>query len=193
MITTDGNRRCWLLIAIAMVSALVATFPLAVSNAGRGFIACLFSVLTVFVILIVVGLIVYRRSPESQLTIVFMALLYVGTTWTLLGGYVFDAIRIRELYRWVLSSNRYRATVLAQPASVGGDLKYTEWDGWRLAGSATVSYLVYDPSDSLRLLARAHIPQKLKGVPCGVARIDRLQSRWYSVVLFTDTCRNASN
>src|ERR1700679_879999 len=115
------DRRYWLL-TLAAVSALLATFPLAVSEANFGFTICVFSVLIIFVVLIAVNLVVHRGAlPDNYLSLVLMAILYVGTIWTLLGGYFCDAIRIRELYRWMLWSNKYGARVLVQLVSSVGD------------------------------------------------------------------------
>jgi hypothetical protein len=60
-------------------------------------------------------------------------------------------------------------------------------DGWGFAGSDTVVYVVFDPTNSLAGAAKSRAPGKFKGIPCEVSRVRRLESQWYSVVFYTDT------
>jgi hypothetical protein len=93
----------------------------------------------------------------------------------------------RDEVRWLLGSKAYQAAVLAQPTGSTGELKHIEWDGWGFAGADTTVYLAYDPDDSLATAARTRFAGKVSGVPCPVARVHRLEKRWYTVMTFTAT------
>jgi hypothetical protein len=173
--------------------AVEATFPLVGADADLGLIiyACL--VVTVVMTLNTVDLYGTRRAVhDCYLSVEVMACVYILTVWSLLCGPVCDSIRTRELYRWLLWSNRYRENVLAQPVSPIGEHKSTEWDHWTYNDSTAVAYLVYDPSDNLRLMT--HIdPVRKADLPCEIERVDRLESRWYSVVLLKGPSRSSCN
>jgi hypothetical protein len=62
-----------------------------------------------------------------------------------------------------------------------------EWDGWGLVGSGdTVVYLVFDPNDSFTSSAKGHSSGKLRGIPCEVLRVRRLESHWYTALFYTN-------
>ena len=82
---------------------------------------------------------------------------------------------MRSEVRWLWSSKTYKAQVLAQPVPANGDLRHIEWDGWGFAGSDTVVYLVFDPTDSLATAASSHGPGNFKGIPCEVPEVRRLE------------------
>jgi hypothetical protein len=95
---------------------------------------------------------------------------------------------IRAHGRWLVASSSFKGKVLSQAVSASGELKHMEWDGWGFAGAGdTTVYLVYDPTDSLALATRREHPGKLKGVPCQVFRVNRLENNWYSVRFYTGT------
>ena len=94
---------------------------------------------------------------------------------------------VRPSLRWRLWSRRIKAQVLAQPTTPNEELKHIEWDGW---GGTPVgdwtAYVVYDPTDSLSASAkdgRWASYKRLKGIPCEVDSVRRLEPHWYSVVL----------
>jgi hypothetical protein len=93
---------------------------------------------------------------------------------------------VRSAARWFASSHRYKAEVLAQPASAVGTLKHIQWDGWGWAGQDTTVYLVFDPADSLSAAARSHRAGKFKGLPCEVDSVSRLETHWYTVQFYTN-------
>jgi hypothetical protein len=94
---------------------------------------------------------------------------------------------IRNVARWSVSSRRYKAEVFAQPDSGNEGFKHIEWDGWGFAGAGdTTVYLVFDPTNSLLAAAKTHRPGKFDGIPCKVAGVTRLESRWYAVLFYTD-------
>ena len=93
---------------------------------------------------------------------------------------------VRTAARWLVWSHGYKAKVMAQPASPNGELKHIEWDGWGWAGQDTTVFLVFDPTDSLSAAAKSRSPGKIKGIPCEVPLVRRLESRWYTVRFYTD-------
>jgi hypothetical protein len=94
---------------------------------------------------------------------------------------------VRTAVRWLIQSKRYKAAVLAQPDSAKGEMKHVEWDGWGFPGAGdTVVYLVFDPNDSLAA-AKTRSPGKLKGIPCEVVHVRRVENHWYVVLFYTDT------
>lgn len=58
----------------------------------------------------------------------------VATFWTVSALLFVFKIQVRSYTRWFLWSGRYKNKVLAQPASVNGELKHIEWDGWGWGG-----------------------------------------------------------
>ena len=123
---------------------------------------------------------------------------HLGTTagtlavlWAMVGClFLYDRARpfeIRETTRWFLLSHEYKQQVLAQPAPANGDLKHLEWDSTGFAGVAiNISYLVFDPTETLSAAARNSRTAKFNGVPCEVRAIRRLENHWYAVLFYTD-------
>jgi hypothetical protein len=94
---------------------------------------------------------------------------------------------IRPFIRWHLWSRQYKAELWTQPEPTNGDLKHIEWDAWGLVPSGfTVTYLVFDPSDSLASAAKARTQGRFAGIPCVVPRVFRLEKHWYGVQFYTD-------
>lgn len=92
---------------------------------------------------------------------------------------------VRTTVRWIALSHHYKAEVLAQPASLRGEFKPVEWDGWGWAGMDTTVFLVFDPTDSLSVAAKTHQSGRFNGVPCTVNVVGHLENGWYSVQLYT--------
>jgi hypothetical protein len=99
--------------------------------------------------------------------------------------FVWNYSPVKTEVRWLLSSRRYKSDVLSQPASLIGELKHVEWDGWGWAGQNTTVYLVFDPTGSLSLDAATHQSGKFAGIPCEVPTVSRLESQWYAVTFYT--------
>lgn len=94
---------------------------------------------------------------------------------------------IRETARWLVWSHEYKQQVMAQPASLNGQLKHIEWDGSGFAGIANNTvYLVFDPADTLSAATTYGRAGTLNGIPCDVRGVRRLERQWYSVLLYTD-------
>lgn len=131
-----------------------------------------------------------RRSGELLLaTVLFLAIMIIGLRFQ-------DVVRPDA--RWAFFSQKFKRQVLSQQGCPSGDFKHFEWDG---SGGAPVgdwtSYVVFDPTDSLNAETHHWNPGEIKGIPCDVLRIQKLEKRWYSVTLqmneWWDTCRNYKN
>jgi len=86
---------------------------------------------------------------------------------------------------WVKGSRTYKQQVLAA-TETDGELKHVEWDGDGWGGAATgdwMSYVVFDPSNSLATTMNSDQPRKVAGIPCTIIKVQRLESQWYSIVL----------
>ena len=147
------------------------------------FLACL-------VILIAAAI---DKRPRQCLSTLLTLVAFLGASWLLSK----NEGTLRPSIRWLLSSHRFKAEVLARPAPANGELRHMEWEATGFAGVANNTvYLVFDPTDSLAVAATSHSPGKFNGVPCEVLRVLRLESHWYSVVFYTDEewgQRNALN
>ncbi|MFZ3217022.1 MAG: hypothetical protein WA192_13280 [Candidatus Acidiferrales bacterium] len=127
------------------------------------------------------------RGKRSQF-LAFLTMLAIF--WSISAALVFYDVKngsvIRSAARWLVWSRDYQAKVLAQPPAANGKFRHIEWDGWGWAGMDTTVYLVFDPTDSLAPAAASRWPGHFKGIPCAVLRVRRLQSRWYTVLFYTD-------
>jgi hypothetical protein len=112
------------------------------------------------------------------------SLLALVVFWVISAALVTNLTAIRTAPRWLVWSHRYKAEVLAQPATADGELKHIEWDDWGMFAQNTVVYLVFDPSDLLSTAAMSHKPGKFNGIPCEVPPVHRLERNWYVVQFY---------
>jgi hypothetical protein len=122
-----------------------------------------------------------RRKLAGFLSILSMLIIFWAVSAILFENYFV----IHTTARWVCLSREYKAKVLAQPATVPGELKHIEWDGWGWAGINTEVFLVFDPTDSLLVAAQSHEPGRFRGIPCEVYSVHRLESHWYTAQFYT--------
>lgn len=133
--------------------------------------------LTFLVLLIIAA---FRKRPSQAVSVFLSLVLFLGTSVALIK----NAVAIRPWFRWLLWSRHYKAQLLEQPAPVHGELRHIVWDGWGgTPGGDWAAYVVFDPTDSLSVTARYRLPGKLKGIPCDVDAVRRLERDWYSVTL----------
>lgn len=92
----------------------------------------------------------------------------------------------RNHLRWLLLSRSYEARVLAKPTPGNGELRHALWDGSGFGGQETLTYLVFDPTNSLVTKLAMSAPVRAAGLPCSVLQITRLESQWYAVKFYTD-------
>jgi hypothetical protein len=124
-----------------------------------------------------------RRYLQQLSTLTILLVIAVGV-------FIFSwmyPFAIRSEARWLISSQNYKALVLAQPSPPNNELKHIEWDGSGFAGVASMTiYLAFDPADALSTAAKSHRPGKFDGIPCEVFMVRRLESHWYTVLFYTD-------
>jgi hypothetical protein len=176
-----ARRRFRLIIAPSLaVAGLLAFLPL--QFADRDIADVGFAALAFIVILSLIAMAIYA----SSWAVLLMCVGYTFAAWILLTTYHND---VRESLRWFAFSGHYKSEVLASPPSrTPSLLRHAQWDIWGFAADDSIVYVVFDPGDSLlsasRLTSR---PIRAAGVPCPVARVQRLEPRWYSVTFFTNT------
>lgn len=134
-------------------------------------------------ILALLLVIVFSKRPRRTFSMLLAAVMFLFMA----GAMLKTQEVVRPSLRWRLWSRRIKAQVLAQPTTPNEELKHIEWDGW---GGTPVgdwtAYVVYDPTDSLSVSAkdgRWATNKRLKGIPCEVDSVRRLEPHWYSVVL----------
>ena len=126
-----------------------------------------------------------RRSKTLWLVGAIGALL-VAASLVITAAVAWQFYAIRSATKWFMWSQSYKREVLAQSGGTARELKHIEWDGWGWAGMDTTMYLVFDPTDSLSEAASSHQSGKFNGIPCQVQRVRRLESSWYTVLLYTN-------
>ena len=174
----------WRMPLYAVIAAIAVMLLVFVYGADPALDYLFFIVPTVCLIIFVLFLmIVISNRNRQSLSILLAAVVFLFAA----GAMLKTQEGLRPQLRWGLWSRRLKAQVLAQPSASHEELKHIEWDGW---GGAPVgdwtAYVVYDPTDSLAVEAKAGRSgsyKKLKGIPCEVDSVRRLEAHWYSVVL----------
>ena len=179
-----ADRFNWRMPFYAVIAAIVVMLLLFVYGSDPALDYLFFIVpiacLTILVLLLIV--VVSKRNRQS------FSMLLAAVVFLFAAGAMLKTQEVlRPSLRWGLWSRRLKAQVLAQPSAPNEELKHIEWDGW---GGAPVgdwtAYIVYDPTDSLAVEAQARRSgsyRRLKGIPCEVDSVRRLEAHWYSVVL----------
>jgi hypothetical protein len=160
-------------------SLLLAVLSLVFAGLDLGIVLC-FGIAIISILFLIVRSVAKRGKARAMSLAALAACLLVSAL--LLTNYML----VRDHVRWLLLSGVYKEKTLAQPVSTNGQFKHVEWDGWGWAGMDTTVYLAFDPSDSLAANLRTPAPVNARGLPCGVARIRRLESHWYAVLFYTD-------
>jgi hypothetical protein len=178
-----ADRFNWRMLFYAAIGAIVSMLLVFVYGFTPALDYLFFIVLPVGLTILVLLVVVISKRTRQSLSMLLAAVLFLFTASAMLK----TQGELRPLLRWGLWSRRLKTQVLAQPPAPSGELKHIEWDGW---GGAPVgdwtAYIVYDPTDSLAIEAKAErwrSYKKLKGIPCEVASVRRLEADWYSVVL----------
>ena len=185
---SNASPFSWRLPSIAALLAFVVFILLAVCQSDTALFTYLFLVAPILV-LVSISLIAYMTTgkgrPKRLTLLSTLAIIWVLTP-ILFVVHLKYQFAIRTTVRWLVWSRDYKNKLLAQPASANGDLRHVDWDGWGWGGNDTVVFLVFDPTDSLSAAALNHQPGKYPGIPCEVPSVGRLESRWYTVVFYTD-------
>ena len=88
-----------------------------------------------------------------------------------------SAYSVHTWGQWIFEARKYKASVLAQPATNAGEFRHVEWDGWSGLGAGdTTVYLVFDPGDALSTAARTGVQASMAACPatftvCGGSKI----------------------
>lgn len=130
---------------------------------------------------------VAKRRIACSIASVIISIFLVASLWLWSQSPRSPAMQWRWQARWLFSSAKYKAEVLAQPPEKNGALRHSEWDGWGWAGQDTTVYLVFDPNNTLAQAARVNRPGRYPGIPCEVPSVRKLASRWYTVLFYTNT------
>ena len=163
-------------------AALLVFSPKIVFGNGVG----TFIITVVLAAIVCLGLLIVSavRLRQQVISVLLTVVLFCAACWVLFRF----SDDVHTVCRWTVHKDAYKARVLAQPSATDGSLKHVEWDGWGFPGAGdTVVYLVFDPNDSLAPAATVRSPGKLRGIPCQVLRVRRLESQWYTVLFYTET------
>jgi hypothetical protein len=179
-----ADRFNWRMLFYAAIAAIVVMLLLFVYGSDPALDYLFFVVPTVcLTILVLLLVVIIRKRTRHSLSMLLAAVVFLVAA----GAMLKTQEELRPSLRWGLWSRRLKAQVLAQPSVSNEELKHIEWDGW---GGAPVgdwtAYIVYDPTDSLAVEAKAGRSgsyKRLKGIPCEVDSVRRLEAHWYSVVL----------
>jgi len=144
-------------------------------------------------IIVLLLLLIFRRTRRLSAGLLLATATFLGTG---IIGMRFERT-LRPKVRWALFSHKFKLQVLSQSNQPPGKFKHVEWDGW---GGAPVgdwtAYVVFDPADSLNRVAGHAVSGRVRGIPCDVLEIQRLETHWYSVTLKMDEwweqCRDSS-
>ena len=182
MITRKAHRlNVWLPLC-GLAGATLLLLPKTVFGDDIGIF--LITALTAALICLALILIFFQNVRHRTAEAFSMLIIFSMASWLLFR--FSDGMRYAG--RWLIHSSTYKSEVAARPAPPTGMLKHIEWDGWGFAGAGdTVVYLVYDPSNSLRLAVKSHSAGRFSGIPCEVPEVRKLESHWYTVLFYTDT------
>jgi hypothetical protein len=190
IVCTGGYEVGWRFTFIGMVTATLLLLLLFLFSGDPTlyllfFVAPCVALLTIVLLLLLIVRRTRRRSAELLLaTVAFLGAGIIGLR--------FEGT-LRPKVRWAFFSHKFKLQVLGQPNQPRDAFKHLEWDGW---GGAPVgdwtAYVVFDPADSLNTA----VSGKVRGIPCDVQNIKKLEPQWYSVTLqvnqWWEQCTNDS-
>ena len=178
-----ADRFNWQMLFYAAIAAFVVMLLLFVYGSDPALDYLFFIVPTVCLTILVLLLVVISKRTRQSLSMLLAVVVFLFAA----GALLKTQEELRPSLRWGLWSRRLKAQVLVQPSAPNEELKHIEWDGW---GGTPVgdwtAYIVYDPTDSLAVevkAGRSGSYKRLKGIPCEVDSVHRLEAHWYSVVL----------
>ena len=112
----------------------------------------------IFILLVTAVVFAIRRRSRLSLSVLSMLVVYCAVT----AGLFIKSYDLRTVERWFLYSgkNTQKADVLAQPGSGDGEKSNTSSGyGWGFGGDDTEVYLVFDPGDTLSVVASEDLRQ----------------------------------
>jgi hypothetical protein len=177
------DRFDWRLLVYAGMGALIVFVPIMIfaNDIGEFFYIVIVAPIVSFFIVIAA---IQTRGLWRRFAVLAMLPVY----WAVSLGVFLSSPELHTISRWLLWAKDYKAQVLAQPDPGTRIMKHLEWDAWGFPGAGyTTVYLVLDPNDSLSAAAKNDSYGKFSGIPCGVSRVRKLESHYYSLILYTDT------
>ncbi len=178
----QSDRHNWWFALCVAACIGAALFPLTMSSSD--FAALLYVFVTVpFVTLCLLHSAKKRKHKQryASLSLFVLFLTFTAVIFT-------HFLNMRDTVRWVLRRGESKHNVLSQPTPMNGQFRHIEWEGWGFPGAGnTVTYLVFDPCNSLVSAAKLGSPGKFPGLPCEVVRVHRLEKSWYTALFYTDT------
>jgi hypothetical protein len=180
VIPKSAARSDWKLPLFGAFAAIAAHLPGMISGNGLApfFLTAILLIISA-VIMLIVAAVNGRRKLLASLA---MLVVFCLAAW-LLFKLSYD---VYATGRWLTHAQQYKAEVMAQPEPPNPELRHIEWDGWGMAGSDTIVYLVFVPSSRLIPVSGTR-SKRFIGIPCPVWRVRRLEPHWYYVVFYTDT------
>lgn len=186
--TVNRDRFNWRLPLYSAIGGLILFAP--IMFFGSSFSDLLYILVAApiigFALFLVALIVAIRGKRRLGLAVLAMVIAYWAVSW----GLSRNSSELRSTARWLLWSQYYKAEVLAQRGTADGDLRHIEWDGRGQAGTYTIAYLVFDPTESLSIATKSGSPRELNGVPCKVYRVRRMESHYYTVQTYAswDRC-----
>ncbi len=174
--TSEGIRLGWRMPAYGALAAILISLPLLISSLGDLYFFLITPVLVITGICVLIYAAIRKDFFLAATVPIFLAISAVALLYN---------FQIRTFTRWFIWSRHYKNDVLEEPSQANGDLKHMEWDGWGWGGQDTTVYLVFDPTNSLAGDAQNDASGKLKGIPCEVSEVRRMDSHWYIVLIET--------
>jgi hypothetical protein len=185
----DQNRlNWWLPFLIAIAASAVSILIFLSGSFDVNEIVYLF--VGVPVVSLILAILLFALGKRRRRTLGISIQLSLLSYWAVTAVFHFNGVAVRDTIRWIQKGKEYRASVFKQPQPPNGELRHVEWDGWGWAGMDTNVYLVFDPSNSLAEHSGSHNAGKLRGIPCEVPGIRKLESNWYVVKFYTDASWN---
>jgi hypothetical protein len=172
----------WLPLVTVITAGAVLIFLMVNANDSDLFILLIAPIVCFIGLLCLLVAAIWKR-PRLCLSLLLAVVGLVTISWSLER----NEETLRPLIRWRLWSRQYKAEFMTRPDPTNGDLKHMEWDAWGFLPSGfNVTYLVFDPSDSLATAAKRTNQGRFAGIPCAVPRVFRLENQWYGVRFYTD-------
>lgn len=173
----------WLLVPIGALSAILLLFVLLLFCRDPTLYE-LFLIAPCIALLIITLLLLLTipRTRRGSAKLLLATTAFIVTGIGITGSRV--DVTLRPTLRWAFFSRKFKSEALMQKDQPSGTFKHVEWDGW---GGTPVgdwtAYVVFDPTDSLKSMADRLHPGVVKGIPCDVLSIQRMEPDWYSITL----------
>jgi hypothetical protein len=178
------NKRLWGCLPLGALAGFILYIPFLYLKSfdleSIGYIL----VLILLAIMLSVGVVLRRFFTKHWTSprLVLVALGFLGASVLMF----LSTQHLRPWARWLVGSGHFKQEVQLQPANPRTGIRFMEWDGWGFAGSDTIVFLVFDPTDMLGEGLRKHTPSRFAEFAQHVWFYERLERCWYSVTFYTN-------